>query len=69
MLGIAILILFSIFLLIHWKIDKYILEWIIFYYLHLLLWLTENWKWCMFVIAWILLWVYLFLNAGSRFQY
>ena len=32
-------------------------------------WLSENWIWLLISIVWIGLWIYLILNAGSRFPY
>ena len=44
-------------------------EWLIFYVIFIMIWLAENWIWLLISILWIGLWIYLILNAGSRFPY
>lgn len=65
--GLVILILFTLFLLFKLEIGKWLNEWVKLYVILIMIWLSENWIWLLCWAVWIFLWLYLILNAESRF--
>ncbi len=65
--GLAILVLFSLFLLFKLEIFKWFNEWVTLYVVLVMIWLSENWIWLLCWTVWIFLWLYLILNAERRF--
>lgn len=65
--GLAILVLFSLFLLFKLEISKWFNEWVTLYVVLVMIWLSENWIWLLCWTVWIFLWLYLILNAERRF--
>jgi len=66
-IGLAILVLFSLFLLFKLEIFKWFNEWVTLYVVLVMIWLSENWIWLLCWTVWIFLWLYLILNAERRF--
>jgi len=68
MLGILFIIALSFALIYYWDLDKLILEWLIFYCIALALYVAENWKWILFVVIWILMWIFLIYSLDGNFK-
>jgi len=66
-IGLAILVLFSLFLLFKLEIFKWFNEWVTLYVVLIMIWLSENWIWLLCWTVWVFLWLYLILNAERRF--
>lgn len=67
--GLVLLILFTLFLVFKLELIKWFNEWVTLYVVLFMILISENWKWIVFILAYISLWLFVFLNAESRFPY